>query len=405
MKILFLSNLYPPHFIGGYEQLCYDVVNGLRKRNHDIHVLTSTYGVNRPIVADGIYRVLRLRGDIYSSQKKRLFRLLIETYLNIKNVRKTIRAVKPDIIYIWNMGGLPKIILDEIQRFNIPIIYHLSDYWLIHQEGEGTFLKNKFFKKRLIKNVLGFLLHKAKIIDWKLPEIKHASCSCSALKRELIKRSLLSKNAMVIYEGIPLDIFPKRDFDKFDFNRQEIHLIYAGQLSQHKGLHTVILALSKLINERDYKNIHFSIVGRAVPGYLSYIKSLIDHNNLIDYVTFYEPVSREKLGSIFSEQDLFVFPSIWEEPWSLILLIAMACGLAVVSTQTGGSKEILRDGDNCLTFTAGDKDNLANQIEKLITSSELRKKVSMNAQSQVRENFGIEKMVDKIEQLLNPVIN
>jgi glycogen synthase len=43
MRVLVLSNFYPPHFIGGYELGCRDVVEGLKARGHDVRVLTSTY--------------------------------------------------------------------------------------------------------------------------------------------------------------------------------------------------------------------------------------------------------------------------------------------------------------------------------------------------------------------------
>ena len=44
MRILFLSNLYPPNVVGGYERLCYEVAAGLSARGHEIAVLTSDYG-------------------------------------------------------------------------------------------------------------------------------------------------------------------------------------------------------------------------------------------------------------------------------------------------------------------------------------------------------------------------
>ena len=64
MKILFLSNLYPPHVIGGYETLCMEAVEGLAKRGHEVSVLTSTYGYDREITEGNIYRLLSLEGDL-----------------------------------------------------------------------------------------------------------------------------------------------------------------------------------------------------------------------------------------------------------------------------------------------------------------------------------------------------
>ncbi|NCC66085.1 MAG: glycosyltransferase, partial [Spirochaetia bacterium] len=44
MRILIISNLYPPHVLGGYEILCHQVVSYLLDRGHQVHVLTSDHG-------------------------------------------------------------------------------------------------------------------------------------------------------------------------------------------------------------------------------------------------------------------------------------------------------------------------------------------------------------------------
>ncbi|HYP38941.1 MAG TPA: glycogen/starch synthase, partial [Chloroflexia bacterium] len=63
MKILFVSNLYPPIAIGGYEQVCYDVAQALKARGHSIHILTSRYRAQEAAVAGGsekcVYRSLK----------------------------------------------------------------------------------------------------------------------------------------------------------------------------------------------------------------------------------------------------------------------------------------------------------------------------------------------------------
>jgi len=45
VKILVVTNLYPPHYIGGYELRCEVAVKALRARGHDVAVLTSNHGV------------------------------------------------------------------------------------------------------------------------------------------------------------------------------------------------------------------------------------------------------------------------------------------------------------------------------------------------------------------------
>lgn len=70
MRILVISNLYPPYYIGGYELACKNVADGLRKREHEIVVLTSTYGTEIPTQEDGIYRILN---HYFGKRPKRRF--------------------------------------------------------------------------------------------------------------------------------------------------------------------------------------------------------------------------------------------------------------------------------------------------------------------------------------------
>src|SRR5512146_797817 len=69
MRILFLSNLYPPNVVGGYERLCFEAARGLSARGHQVTVLTSNYGGKiMDIAGQTVVRSLRLfatQEDIY----------------------------------------------------------------------------------------------------------------------------------------------------------------------------------------------------------------------------------------------------------------------------------------------------------------------------------------------------
>jgi len=63
---------------------------------------------------------------------------------------------------------------------------------------------------------------------------------------------------------------------------------------------------------------------------------------------------------------------VWEEPWGLVPLEAMARGRPVVATGRGGSREYLRDGENCLLFAAGSAPSLAAALRRLAEDPGLR---------------------------------
>jgi hypothetical protein len=99
MKILVVTNLYPPHHISGYELGCRDVVEKLRERGHAVRVLTSTFRLHENSGAEiDVERSLNFVSDATSlPSNKRV------------ECRKLAQAVKnytPDVVYFWNQAGL-----------------------------------------------------------------------------------------------------------------------------------------------------------------------------------------------------------------------------------------------------------------------------------------------------------
>ena len=82
---------------------------------------------------------------------------------------------------------------------------------------------------------------------------------------------------------------------------------------------------------------------------------------------------RDALHGAYAESDLVVFPVVWEEPWGLVPLEAMAVGRPVVATGKGGSGEYLADGENCLVFAPPeDPVALAASVSRLAADPALR---------------------------------
>src|SRR5688500_11356128 len=104
MKILVVSNFYPPHYVGGYELGCRDVVDGLRARGHQVEVLTSTYGADGAREDDGVYRWLETDFVVKDRDPAADLPWLVKKELrNRRAFRRLCRALRPDLIYLWNL--------------------------------------------------------------------------------------------------------------------------------------------------------------------------------------------------------------------------------------------------------------------------------------------------------------
>jgi LmbE family N-acetylglucosaminyl deacetylase len=98
MKILVVTNSYPPHHVGGYELGCRDVVEKLRLRGHDVHVLTGTLGVEGAPGTDaaGVERILRVEaGGVRKGKWK-----------ECRKLAGVLEKFQPDAVYFWNIGGI-----------------------------------------------------------------------------------------------------------------------------------------------------------------------------------------------------------------------------------------------------------------------------------------------------------
>ena len=104
MKILVISNFYPPFHIGGYEIGCQEAVEGLRLRGHPVKVLTSNYGITTDHnLDDNVYRKLRLHKTSKTDRVGIFIDLFLIEIYNHWILQRLISKFKPDLVYVWNL--------------------------------------------------------------------------------------------------------------------------------------------------------------------------------------------------------------------------------------------------------------------------------------------------------------
>src|SRR5215208_5998209 len=105
MRLLFLSNFYPPARPGGYTQWCHEVAERLGQRGHAIGVLTSRHERDKaPAPEPNVYRCLHLEGDLNYYQPLRFFTTWRWQHQeNLAILEATNRQFKPDLLFVWGM--------------------------------------------------------------------------------------------------------------------------------------------------------------------------------------------------------------------------------------------------------------------------------------------------------------
>jgi glycogen(starch) synthase len=395
MRILVISNFYPPHFIGGYELGCRDVVEALKSRGHEVRVLTSTYGVGRPERSGQVYRWLEtdLSLNIKGSSDD-LIKIIRKESVNRRAFNRIRREFLPDVVYVWNATHISISIVTKAQRIGLAVYYFISDHWLSQWESDALYsLRRRSPRKlhrRLIWRPLIFLLNASGVLPRVGLDLSRVQFASRYLKQAALEANRPVRQAEVIHWGV--------DVNRFPFNEtahEPRRLLYVGQVTLLKGVHTVVEALKLIVERPCNRSTTLTIVGG--PDYDDRIHKLVSSLGLESNVRFTGLIPRDQLPAIYREHDVLLFPSVWDEPFSITLLEAMSSGLAVVGTATGGSPEILKDEINALIFPKEDAEACADQIARLIKDPELFERVRRNGRRTVEEDFRLETMVDRID--------
>jgi glycosyltransferase involved in cell wall biosynthesis len=330
-------------------------------------------------------------------------RLAQKEITNRRAFSRVLHEFKPQVMYFWNLTYLSISLAFDAQRFGLPRCYFVSDNWLSSWEADAWFSlwqgRSCSVARRARKAVARSAFRLVGMIPSGELKLQHVHFASLYLKRVAMAAGKDVSGAEVIHWGIDAGRFPYRPL-----LREPRRILYAGQIVPHKGVRTAIEAMSILVNANGRRDVRLTIVGGSLsPSYVAELRELTVACGLQQHVEFAGPVPREQMPSVYQAHDILVFPSTWDEPFSIGLLEALSSGLAVVGTATGGSAEILRDGFNALVFPREDGRACAERILRMLDNTELFQNIRQNGRRTVEMEFCLQRMIDAIEDSLGRI--
>lgn len=413
MRVLFLTNLYPPHSAGGYEQWCEEVAVELRVRGHEIVVLTS-HARATPDVDDrddgiDVRRLLHLEveGGLASTTVRVLRDRQRLERESLEQLHRLVEDFRPDVALVWGMWNIPRAVPNHLERLLAGrTAYYLCDYWLSLPSAYIQQLENSSVRvatrlaKRLVARCLVSQLRRDPVPALRLD---HPICVSRAVRDLLARDGVPIEHAEVIPGGIQTDQFVPRALARWEHDDGPLQLLYAGRLTEEKGVHTAVQAMEQIVR-RAGRPVLLDIVGTGADAYVDRLNLLVRNLRLGEYVHFRPRVLRDRMPNLLADYDVLLFPSEWPEPFSRAVMEAMAVGLVVIGTTTGGTGGILVDNETGLTFPAGDATALARQIERLRFDRDLGLRLAANGRAKVEASFTFKRMVDDIEAYLESLL-
>ncbi|HEX7972831.1 MAG TPA: glycosyltransferase family 4 protein [Anaerolineales bacterium] len=408
MRILFITAFYPPYIVGGWEQLVQDINTRLQGRGYTTQVLTSTYGVGAASQEPGVERALILDSDVVHYRPLDFFLNRHNTLEhNLSVTRAAITRFHPDVVFVHVMWNLSKAIPWQAEQL-CPgkVVYYIANDWPYAPDNHTLYWRDPAQRsgRKLVKLLLAPLALKAIERESEaFPlEFKHVLCVSQAVQRDLTRFAAIpAENLQVVYNGVEVEQFTPAEPARGEGG--DVSLLYAGSLVPHKGVHTALEAMALLARRPLPCKVTLTLVGAGHPDYEAHLKKMVQESGIEGQVSFWGRVPREEMPAVLRKFDVLVFPSIWQEPLSRGMQEAMAAGLVVVGTTTGGTTEILIDGETGLTFEAENAAELASRLEQLCRDAPLRKRLSENARKVILEKFDLQRMINEIEAALQQV--
>jgi glycogen synthase len=413
MRILFLSNFYPPHGYGGEEVSCQQVVEGLRQRRHATLVLTSLPRQGSlPLEADGLHQSLYLEMDLVPWRHGLIFftqRKAREQH-DLECLEDALEQFKPDVIFIWGMWNLPRS-LAALAETKCPgrVVYRFASYWPTLRSQHEYYWRapGRKWYSQLAKKTVGqvALAMLARENHTPLLAFEHAICVSAATRTRLVEAGIPIAHARVIHTGIDARGYLNDAAEPRPGPAgRPLRLLYAGRLVADKGVDTAIQALEMLVRDQSVPPATLGVVGSGLADYESALRQQVTQAGLSNHVTFLGRVPAEEMPRLLQQFDVLLLPSRWVEPFSRMLLEGMSAGLVVVATPTGGTVEIVRDGQNGLLFAPGNAEDLAEKLARLANDPALLARLAEAGRRTVSEAFSLTKMLDEYERFLHEVV-
>jgi glycosyltransferase involved in cell wall biosynthesis len=405
MRLLFISSLYPPPAIGGYERICHDVATELEKRGHQMAVLTSGFRAGTTTGArSGVERTLKLRSNFGLSETGptpwvAANRFELEWH-NARTVRRFIGEARPDAVMVWQGDQLGRAFLGAAQE-GATVVCYLQDSWL------ATLLRSQAVSapKRVARTLYRTGLDLAGLpVPAPCADLVFVSSSLESLYAHT---GVTAARTTVVRNGLEASIFPRQAQHILEPRTDEPpRVLFAGRITPEKGVTTLVRAVHRVRLMAGLEETRLSMLGSIQDeAFGRDLSRMVEELGLASAIDFLPPRPRANMSAAYAAHDVLAFPSEWQEPFGLTLLEAMACGLPVVSTLRGGPSEIVRDGQNALAFEAGDSDELARKLAWMLTHPYQAAALGAAASDEVHARFTLDAQVTAIEALLEEVVH
>lgn len=324
------------------------------------------------------------------SPLKRFIRTLsIKDYVYyIYEISKVLNKEKPDVVHVRTNPAF----IAPLKRFlkykpKICLQHHTSPFNAIYKNWE---IKSIFKQIDLFTAVSQHTVNKE--VLRRLPELKS--------KCKVNHNGINPDQFFPVESNHPNRVEIRNNLGVKD---DELLIFFVGQIRYIKGINSVVDAFKELLPK--YKKIKLLIIGSASGGKESgnekQLQFFEEFNKKIDgikNIIHLHFVSHDDLHKYYQASDIACMPSIYEEPFGLVMAESMATGLPLVTSNRGGIPEFVGEA-GFITSKPEESAEIRDYLEKLIIDKDLRKSLGEKARDRIANNFTWKHTAERTEKM------
>ena len=404
-KVAIVSNAYLPSAIGGAEIAVHQEAKLLHDHGLQVAIFAGELDNSgeRHSIRQGYYDGLPvwrvcLHSRDYSADFFNFYHRLVHQHFE-----DFLDAYAPDAVHFHNLTGLSVSLIRAAKRRGIRTVLTLHDHW-------GFCLKNTLLKSGAnvcrdhtrCDECLPFITGQ----QWKNVPVRlrrsYLAYQLAAVDRFIspsrylanaYRRAGIPQDRIEVI-GYPLKLDDFRPTSRTDDSR--IRFSFVGYLGEHKGVHTVVQALSHLNGHGP--GLLLNIVGDGEKR--GVLQRQIEDMALGDAVRFWGKVDHGDMPDVYRETDVLILPSIWPENQPLSIMEAMASRIPVIASRMGGIPELVEDGKTGYLFSSGDAVDLAQKISHFLRDPAKVQQFGSTAYRRLIDEH-TDDLIDKIIDLFN----
>lgn len=289
-------------------------------------------------------------------------------------LKKIIRKHQPDILHAHYASGYG--FIGALTGFQ-PFVLSAWGSDVLHFPGISP----------LHKGLIRFVLRRARQV-----------CSTSHYMVTAIE-SLGGKSPEVVPFGVDTDVFYR---EREAQSRQEVVLGSIKNLKPEYSIHTILEVYRRVKQMLPQQEMRLKLVGDGSER--GRLEQLARSLGIADEVDFLGHQPYQGIARYHNMLDIYINLSVMES-FGVSVLEASSCERPVVASDTGGLREVVRDGDTGYLVEPGNVEQAAQAVRRLILDPGLRQRLGANGRQWVSQNYSLSQSVDKMFSLYEQIIN